>query len=171
MRSSENYKDTTKMTNRNETTGTYTGDKQVRECAAAKNIAAHLIFKKRNAGRDTIVATVHFSYGKSGRVRCDVWDGQSHTLSHQGVAGGYGYDKKTASMIGAVIDGEMMYDHCGQQLRPPVPLEVFPRNYSVPQGYHLANWNQGKYGYGNCFRYAGLDFFRHHEDYWVEDVI
>lgn len=160
------------MTNRNETTGTYTGDKQVRECAAARNIAAHLIFKKRNAGRDTIVATVHFSYGKSGRVRCDVWDGQSHTLSHQGVAGGhsYGYDKKTAALTGAVIDGHLLYDHC-HNLKLPKGSDTFPYDFEAPQGYYLSNRNDKKAGWENCYRHAGLDFFRNHADYWCEDVI
>lgn len=159
------------MKTRYETTGRYHGNKQVRECAAARQISAHIVFKRPSKGCLKIVATVHFAWFKSGMVRCDVWNENTGALSHQGVAGGDGYDKKTAALIGAEIDGRMCYDHCGQLHDFPEGMEAFPANYRVPEGYHLANWSEGKKGYTQCYRYAGLEFFRNHKGYHVEDVI
>ncbi len=153
------------------TSGSYHGDAQVRECAAARQISAHLVCKKMSDGCLKIIATVHFALYRSGRVRCDVWNEKTGTLSHQGVAGGYGYDKKTSALIGAEIDGHMCYDHCGQLHVLPEGMEAFPHKYIVPEGYHLANWSPQKNGWEQCYRYAGLDFFRHHKGYTVEDVI
>lgn len=58
------------------------------------------------------VATVNYRYGSGGGgVQCDVFcRGQ---LVHQKKAGGYGYDKATAALSDAIIDGYRMADHCG----------------------------------------------------------
>ena len=57
------------------------------------------------------VATVNYRYGSGGGVQCDVF--QRDELVHQKKAGGYGYDKITAALAGAVIDGYRIADHCG----------------------------------------------------------
>lgn len=57
------------------------------------------------------VATVNYRYGSGGGVQCDVFN--RGNLVHQKKAGGYGYDKATAALSGAVIDGYQMADHCG----------------------------------------------------------
>lgn len=65
------------------------------------------------------VATVQWQFPRdgAGAVRCDVWaiaQGDKYlSLVHQGRAGGYGYDKRTAALSGALIDGYRMANHCG----------------------------------------------------------
>lgn len=83
--------------------------KQVRETNAGKVISCYAILKDGK-----LMATVHSHYSKSGVCTVDVWE---KTLVHQGRAGGYGYDKFTAALAGAVICGVKMYDHC-------VPVKV-----------------------------------------------
>lgn len=61
------------------------------------------------------VATVQTRYGSGGGVQVDVWsrvDGYLQ-LTHQKKAGGYGYDKRTAALAGATIEGYRIADHCG----------------------------------------------------------
>lgn len=83
--------------------------KQVRKTQAGKAISCYVVLKDGK-----IVATVHSHYSKSGLCTVDVWE---KSLVHQGRAGGYGYDKFTAALSGAVICGVKIYDHC-----VPVPL-------------------------------------------------
>lgn len=78
--------------------------KQVRETPAGKAISCYVVLKDGK-----ICATIHSHYSKSGLCTVDVWE---KSLVHQGRAGGYGYDKFTAALSGAVICGVKLYDHC-----------------------------------------------------------
>lgn len=84
--------------------------KQVREQSDA---SAYVILNKKGEH----VATVQFRYGSGGGVQCDVWSrkpGDKYlSLTHQKKAGGYGYDKSTAALAGAVIEGYAIANHCG----------------------------------------------------------
>jgi hypothetical protein len=79
--------------------------KQVRETAAGKSISAYIILNQKGEH----VATVQAAYLNSGTVMVDVWD--KHSLIYQGKAGGGGYDKFTAALAGAKIDGYTIYNH------------------------------------------------------------
>lgn len=85
--------------------------KQVREISDS---SAKIVMNKKGEH----VATVHFRYGSGGGVQCDVWSrnpGEKWlSLVHQKKAGGYGYDKSTAALSGAIIEGYKMADHCGR---------------------------------------------------------
>lgn len=78
--------------------------KQVRETQAGKAVSCYVVLKDGK-----ICATIHSHYSKSGLCTVDVWE---KSLVHQGRAGGYGYDKFTAALSGAVICGVKLYDHC-----------------------------------------------------------
>ena len=116
--------------------------KQVREMAAAKKISVYVVLKQNK-----IIATVHVYFG-SGRVMCDVW-GKSG-LIHQGSAGGYGYDKFTAALSGAVIEGIKIVDHCEARKKRPEGTDCFPANMKEPKGYRFANQRR------DCYRISGL---------------
>lgn len=81
---------------------------QVRE---KSNCQAYVILDK--SGKH--VATVQSWLSPSGASWVDVWSiksGENHlSLTHQGSAGGYGYDKFTAALAGGVIDGWHMANH------------------------------------------------------------
>lgn len=85
---------------------------QIRETANASAIV--VLNPKREH-----VARVQWQFPKDGAgvVRCDVWaraPGERYlSLVHQKRAGGYGYDKRTAALSGAVIEGYRMANHCG----------------------------------------------------------
>lgn len=79
--------------------------KQVRETSFGKGISAYVIL--RSDGKH--VATVQAAFLDSGNVMVDIWG--PHFLEHQGKSGGYGYDKFTAAIAGAKIDGVTIYDH------------------------------------------------------------
>ena len=60
------------------------------------------------------VATVRWLFPRdgAGTVRCEVQTpGQG--ITYRGRAGGYGYDKRTAALAGAVIAGIQIANHCG----------------------------------------------------------
>ena len=84
--------------------------KQVRE---QSDSSAYVVLNKK--GEE--VATVQLRHGSGGGVQCDVWSrkpGEKHlSLTHQKKAGGYNYDKRTAAMAGAMIEGFMIANHCG----------------------------------------------------------
>jgi len=82
--------------------------KQVRETQAVKQISAYVIISPKGEH----VSTVQAHFTNSGMCRVDVWG--KHELIYQGKASGYGYDKFTAALAGAKIDGWQIYDHCGQ---------------------------------------------------------
>lgn len=71
------------------------------------NCSAYIVLNKKGEH----VATVNFRHGSGGAVQCDVFN--HGRLTHQKKAGGYGYDKATAALSGALIDGYRMADHCG----------------------------------------------------------
>ena len=71
------------------------------------NVTAHVVIKKGE-----VRAIVQFLYTKAGVVHCQVIDKINGGLIHSGKAGGYGYDKASAALSGAVIDGVTIYDHC-----------------------------------------------------------
>lgn len=125
--------------------------KQVRETKAGKSISAWVIIK----GREGVVAEVHAHYGDSGNVMVDVWD--NHQIAYQGHAGGYGYDKFTAAISGAEIQGIKITDHCGEQKNKPRGKKYFRANSVPPKGYRFANWNSQDNGWSNCYRISGLD--------------
>lgn len=84
--------------------------KQVREIS---DTAAKIVLNKKGEH----VATIQWRYGSGGGVQCDVWsrkEGEKYlSLNHQHKAGGWGYDKATAALSGAVIEGYRIADHCG----------------------------------------------------------
>lgn len=129
--------------------------KQVRETAAGKSIAAYIITKGRRH-----VATVHAHFSDGGMCSVDIFD--NHVLTYQGRANGYGYDKFTAAISGAVIDGHKITDHCGTSQKLPRGLDHFPRDFKPRKGYTLANWRKGSDGWSSCFKKAGLDYLRGH---------
>ena len=86
--------------------------KQVRETKAGRSISAFVVLK-----RDKLIAKVQFYYSDSGNVTCDVWDWIGNSELQQGRVGGYGYDKAAAAIRGCVIDGHVLFDHCGQDKR------------------------------------------------------
>lgn len=84
--------------------------KQIREIS---DCVAKIILNRKGQH----VATVQARYGSGGGVQVDVWSQKPGerwlSLTHQSKAGGYGYDKYTAALAGAVIDGHRMANHCG----------------------------------------------------------
>ena len=125
--------------------------KQVRETKAGKSISAWVILK----GRKGVVAEVHAHYSDAGIVTVDVWD--QYALAYQGKAGGSGYDKITAAMSGAVIQGIRITDRCAEQKKPPKGRKTFPHTMKEPKGFRFANYNSEEQGWGNCFRISGLE--------------
>lgn len=142
--------------------------KQVRETAAGKSISAWIILNKDGQH----IATVQAHYSNGGVVTVDVWD--KSTLIHQGKAGGYGYDKFTAAISGAVIDGVRIYNHSVTSDETAAELASFTdallkgdwdtRNYLIEyirkmHGMESANWvsKDGK-SYPTSMHYIdGLD--------------
>jgi len=125
--------------------------KQVRETKAGESISVWVILK----GRKGVVTEVHAHYSDAGVVTVDVWDGG--LLSYQGKAGGYGYDKFTAAIAGAVIQGIRITDHCAEQKKLPRGRKTFPHIMEQPKGFRFANYNSEEQGWGNCFRRSGLE--------------
>lgn len=95
----------------------------------------------------------------------------------QGRAGGGGYDKFTAALRGAVIDGHKMTDHCGESRKPPKGRKTWPRDAKAPKGFRFANWidgsrkahdgsrmyphiPEGESGYASCYRESGLEYLK-----------
>lgn len=125
--------------------------RQVRETQAGKSLSAWVILK----GRKGVVAEVHAHFGCTGTVIVDVWD--NGMLVYQGRATGYGYDKFTAALSGAVIQGVRITDHCGEQKSRPKGEATFPSNSEAPKGYRFANYNSQASGWANCYRTSGLE--------------
>lgn len=85
--------------------------KKIRDTAAAKSLAVHVIMKDGDH-----VGTVQAHFSMHGVCTVDVWSRKNETdtylsLTRQGRATGYGYDKFTAALSGAVIDGKVIFDH------------------------------------------------------------
>lgn len=134
--------------------------KYVTDSKAAGSLSAYVILNKKGVH----VATVQAHYGSGGGVQVDVWG--AHELIHQGKAGGYGYDKFTAALSGAIIDGVKIYDHCGgyapeeKKLKEKaVKLYAFDpekgERFANKHGMSFSNWNNGTYT--SCYFASGLD--------------
>lgn len=86
--------------------------KQVRDFKEFERIRIIVILNKKCEH----VATVQsISRPYPGSCHVDVWSrpGQKHLeLTHQGKAGGGGYDRYTAALRGAEVEGIRLYDHC-----------------------------------------------------------
>lgn len=93
-------------------TKTTTPRKMVRETAAGKAISVYYITPPN--GLET--HTLHVHYGSTGIVTLDLFK-QGGGLIYQGRASGYGYDKFTAALSGAVVDGHVLRDHCEYLLK------------------------------------------------------
>ena len=106
--------------------------KQVRETKAGKLISAYLILKN---GEE--IATVHSYYGDT--LLLDVYE-SGKGLVYQGRAGGCGYDKFTAALAGAEIDGHKLTDHSAKRVPLPKGKKLFPKSFKAPPGYGLANY-------------------------------
>ena len=155
--------------------------KYVSDTAAGRAISAYVILNKRREH----VSTVHIFHG--GAVLVNVWNhttnaqarcakarktDRSERAAHDayhfqhGRAGGYGYDKVTAALAGLIIDGHELTDHCGARLPLPKGATLFPRDFKVPAGYMLANWQGDRLnpdkpqGYMSCHRMHGLEYLK-----------
>lgn len=134
--------------------------KQVRETSAGRSISAWVILKKGK-----YIATVQAHYGNS-LVTVDVWDNSGRIYA--GKAGGYGYDKFTSALSGAVIDGHKIYDHCGQDGKSQKLLKSYHGGKSYEAclklankiGCHFANWRTEKQNYMSLHYISGLDRLR-----------
>jgi hypothetical protein len=150
---------------------------QVRESV---NASAYVVLNKKGEH----VATVQFKFPKdgAGQVQCDVWarkPGEKYlSLVHQKKAGGYGYDKKTAALSGAVIEGFRMANHCGSaevesekkresimraylKIAPTLRYEdCKPWSAKLARiGARFANWKEGE-GFTSAHFESGLDRLR-----------
>ena len=123
--------------------------KQVRETKHGQSLSAYIVLKDGEH-----IATVQAAFMDSGVVYVDVWDTQ--TIVHQGKAGGYGYDKFTAALSGAVIDGHTLADHCGESLE--LPAKGYFGADDTPDGYQQANYDSKLHGYKSCYKRSGLEY-------------
>lgn len=135
--------------------------KQVRETKAAGQISAYVIISPKGEH----VATVQAHFTDSGMCRVDVWG--KHSLDYQGKAGGYGYDKFTAALAGAKIDGWQIFDHCGQDDQSKRILgestvtghdDQFIQSEIKALGMQFANYSDGHYK--SLYYISGLDRLR-----------
>lgn len=170
--------------------------KYVNETAAGRAVSAKIIMKNGK-----VVATVQVHQGASGNVLVNIFqqgdavarslkaaqkdkakvqtDAYGQAMHFQSAsAGGYGYDKETAALVGLYIDGHRMTDHCSRvgAPKPPKGRKLYPRDFKTPRGYSLANYvpqfitfgfnpekhpnpnYDGEEGYGSCFRDSGLKY-------------
>jgi hypothetical protein len=126
------------------------------------------------------VATVQTRMGSGGACQADIWarkPGEKFlSLTHQSKASGYGYDKRTAALSGAVIEGFKLADHCGSveekgmkaRARLMRAYRADPqradyqraREYWAPKleriGARFANWREGE-GFGDAHFAPGLE--------------
>jgi hypothetical protein len=135
--------------------------KQVRETSAGRSIEAFVVLKK---GRE--VAVVQVFHGQ-GTTRVDVFE---KSLTYQGSAGGYGYDRFTAALDGAIIDGIKLYDHCRSDKACAAMLAQQPPRREGDQGavnayfkrlakkgMTVTNWSAEADRWTSCFFVSGLD--------------
>lgn len=94
--------------------------KQVRETSAGKSISAYVILNKKCKE----IASVHAHYSDNGVCLVDVWDFSRGELQ-QARAGGGGYDKFTACLMGLTIDGIKLTDNCGTDKRTEKILKQY----------------------------------------------
>ena len=105
----------------------------------------------------------------------DVWG--IGEMIHQGKAGGYGYDKFTSALSGAVIDGHTIYNHSVGNYNKDNPQypdlnqlmqrygrnsnkqdEAYWRNEADKIGASFTNYHDGKYT--SLYYVSGLDRLR-----------
>lgn len=143
--------------------------KQVRETKAGQSISAYIILNKQRHE----VANVQIYYGDSGRVQVDIWNYGKYNKSmpehkelQQVSAGGGGYDKVAAAMRGMIIDGNMLFDHCGQDDRTRRILQDYTdgkiseeqaRAKAEKIGARLTNYDGKTNKYRSLFYNGGLD--------------
>ena len=74
------------------------------------NVSVSVVFNRKGEH----VATVQWLYPRDGAstVHCQVFTPDEGLIWH-GKVGGYGYDKSTAALSGAIIDGIKIANHCG----------------------------------------------------------
>ncbi len=134
--------------------------KRVTQTAAGKSISAYVILKK---GKE--VANVQAHFGNS-VVTVDIW-AQGMELQ-QGRAGGGGYDKFTAALSNAVIDGIKLNDHCGTNEETEKILSLYhsgklsekaAKVKAAKIGASFANYGMlgKKKKYGSLYLLSGLD--------------
>lgn len=120
------------------------------------------------------VARVTF-YERGYSIECEVLT-IGEGVTHKRKCGGYGYDKFTASLAGAVIAGYKMADHCGRveeetqakidrlfkKYRKAVELglsydetRLFWEPKFKKHGFHFANYREG--GFTSIFPRSGLE--------------
>lgn len=131
--------------------------RQARDFAAFQSVSAYVVLAPETRERVAIVQA-HFSESKCTVTAYDREAGKPQTAS----ASGYGYDKFTAALSHLTIDGHALNDHCGRQLDPPSKGYRWPRDYTPPTGYQLANYDREGGGYRSCFRLPGFDFLTAH---------
>jgi len=88
------------------------------------------------------IATVNYRYGSGGGVQCDVFN--RGNLVHQKKASGYGYDKATAALSGAIIDGYRMADHCGhaEQSGEKARARLLAAHKRNPAAHEYSYWSE-----------------------------
>lgn len=125
------------------------------------NTAAHVVIKNGE-----VRAIVQFLYTKAGMVYCQVIDKINGGLIHEGKAGGYGYDKASAALAGAIIDGVKIYDHCSLPTENDKQIMRGLVEMHKRWGYELARDEAAKHGARmanggeNAYYEVGLDRLR-----------
>jgi hypothetical protein len=124
------------------------------------NCAAWVILDKRGE----LVAKVNALY--TGRVAVEVWQMGKGT-TYTGKAGGYGYDKFTAALSGAEIDGHRLYNHSEGDERTTKILKAYHADKLTQEqaeakadkiGARFANYGHGPNGKPMSLYYqSGLD--------------
>lgn len=134
--------------------------KHVRQSAAAQKIGAIVILKNGK-----YVATIQTLTG--GSVQVDAWTNSG--IIHQRKAGGYGYDRFTAALRGATIDGVRMYDHCVQseetlaylaQYNSAIGEDAKRAIYDRARAAGIEFANYSEKGYLNAYYVGGIDRLR-----------
>lgn len=110
------------------------------------------------------IATIgHFWSNKSYAVTTTIKD-VNGAIMHNYKAGGGGYDKQTAGLAGAVIDGITLHNHCERA------TEWNGKSKKPPQGAKFANYNPTKKHYEDCYYESGLDILKSF-GYTIEQIV
>lgn len=124
--------------------------KSITETKAGKSLTVHVIYKG-----DKYIGKVLAHYSDSGACTVEAYDGNK--LIHQRKACGFGYDKFTSALSGAIIEGHKITNHC--EVRLPLPeAGYFPEGFQAPPGYHLSNREER--GWKSCYKISGLDYLK-----------
>ena len=131
--------------------------KHVTDTKAGQAISAWVVLSPDNR----LVARIQAHYSDGGTCTVNLWNwgsDESEPCYQEGKAGGYGYDKFTAAISHMIVDGHELTNHCAVSLDKPRGLDYFPRDFTPPTGYHLANYTDK--GYADCYKESGLDYLR-----------